>query len=467
MDIKLFYSTSFLFRLVCICFSKITLTTRTDEPEPVDSASGPIRFYKHQGIDSIIPQRRAPAVHSGKAREGVVLLEEKKMEEKKEETKLKEKTAGVKYIVEAKFFVDGVVEKHDVIGAIFGQTEGLLPPEFDLRELLKSGKIGRINIYLTSEKDRTEGKIELPSSLDRPETAIIAAAMESVDRVGPCEAKIDIEQIRDVRMDKRKQIVDRARELLKDWVVREVQDAEKIVEEVSKAEKQKQAVKYGAEKLTSTSDINELNSIILVEGRADVINLTKSGYTGIIALEGVKVPKTIITLSKKKEITAFLDGDRGGDLILKELLQVADIKYVARAPRGKEVEELDVEEIKTALENKVPIGEVAVLEETKDLASQLRGTLEGVLMNKDGKELSRVPVSQLVDTLKNTEGIHLVAFDGIITGRLLDLAKEKGIKYIIGERLADSVEVPKEITVKTFSDFGETAEKEPSEKKTP
>ena len=388
------------------------------------------------------------------------------MEEKKEDDKMKEKTAGIKYIVEAKFFVDGVVEKHDVIGAIFGQTEGLLPPEFDLRELLKSGKIGRINIYLTSEKDKTEGKIELPSSLDRPETAIIAAAMESVDRVGPCEAKIDVEQIRDVRMDKRKQIVERARELLKDWVVREVQDAEKIVEEVSKAEKQKQVVKYGAEKLTATPDINDLNSIILVEGRADVINLTKSGYAGIIALEGVKVPKSIITLSKKKEITAFLDGDRGGDLILKELLQVADIKYVTRAPRGKEVEELDVGEIKASLEKKVPIGEVMIAEGIRDLASHLKGTLEGVLMNKDGKELSRVPVSQLVDTLKNTDGVHLVAFDGIITGRLLDLAKERGLKYVIGERLADSVEVPQGITVKTFSDFETTVEEEPSEEKT-
>jgi DNA primase len=400
---------------------------------------------------------------SGKAREGVILMEEKKMEEKKEETKTKEKTAGIKYTVEATFFVDGVVEKHDVIGAIFGQTEGLLPPEFDLRELLKSGKIGRINIYLTSEKDRTEGKIELPSSLDRPETAIIAAAMESVDRVGPCEAKISIEQIRDVRMDKRKQIVDRARELLKDWVVREVQDAEKIIEEVSKAEKQKQAVKYGSEKLTATSDVAELDKIIVVEGRADVINLTKSGYTGIVALEGVKVPKSIISLSKKKEITAFLDGDRGGDLILKELLQVADIKYVARAPRGKEVEELDVDEIKRALENKVPIGEIAELEGIKNLASQLRGTLEAVLMSKEGKELSRVPVSQLVDTLKSTEGVHLLAFDGIITGRLMDLVKEKGLKYVIGERLADSVEVPKEIMVKTFSEI-ETTEEKPTKK---
>ncbi|MFB0543364.1 MAG: DNA primase DnaG [Candidatus Bathyarchaeia archaeon] len=371
---------------------------------------------------------------------------------------MKEKTSGIKYVVEAKFLVNGVVEKHDVVGAIFGQTEGLLPPEFDLRELLKSGKIGRIAITLTSEKDRTQGKIELPSSLDRPETAIIAAAMESVDRVGPCEAEISIEQIRDVRMDKRKQIVERARELLKDWVVRETQDAGKIVEEVAKAERQRQVVKYGAEKLTATPDIARSKSLIVVEGRADVINLWKCGYTGVIALEGVKIPKTIINLSKNREITAFLDGDRGGDLILKELLQVAEIKYVARAPRGKEVEELDLEEIRSALENKIPIGEVVHLERVRALTSQLRGTLEGVLLDKDGKELSRVPVSQLVDALKDTEGVHLVVFDGIITGRLLDLAKKKALGYVIGERLAESVEVPKQVNVKTFSELEETEE---------
>jgi DNA primase len=355
--------------------------------------------------------------------------------------------------VEAKFIVNGVVENHDVIGAIFGQTEGLLPTEFDLRELLKSGKIGRIAIQLNSEKDRTEGKIELPSSLDRPETSIIAAAMESVDRVGPCDAEIKVERIRDVRVDKRRQIVERARELLKDWVVKETQDADKIVEEVARVEKQRQTVKYGPEELTATPDISELNSIILVEGRADVLNLMKCGYSGVIALEGVKIPKTIITLTNKKEATAFLDGDRGGDLILKELLQVANVKYVARAPRGKEVEELSLEEIREALEKKVPLEKVTVLEQLSTLAPQLRGTLEAILVDKEGKQVGRVAVSQLVDTLKSKEGVHLVIFDGIITGRLLDLAKERGLSYVVGERLADSVQVPPEVTVRTFSEM--------------
>jgi len=269
----------------------------------------------------------------------------------------KEKSSP-KYLIEATFVVEGVVERHDVIGAIFGQTEGLFPKEFELRELQKSGKIGRIDIKLKSEKDRTEGMISAPSSLDRPETAIIAAAMESVDRVGPCAATISIVKISDVRVDKREQIMKRAKELMRGWVVKEGQDIEKLLSEVSRADKKIQPVHYGRERLTATPDISKLKEIIVVEGRADVINLLKAGRTGVIALEGVKIPRTIINLVKRKEITAFLDGDRGGDLILKELLQVAKPAYVARAPWGKEVEDLEAGEIDAALAARVPISEV-------------------------------------------------------------------------------------------------------------
>ena len=207
----------------------------------------------------------------------------------------KEKSSP-KYLIEANFVVEGVVERHDVIGAIFGQTEGLFPKEFELRELQKSGKIGRIDITLKSEKDRTEGTISAPSSLDRAETAIIAAAMESVDRVGPCAANVSIVKISDGRMDKREQIMKRAKELMRDWVVKESQDIEKLLSEVSRADKKIHPVHYGRERLTATPDISKLKEIIVVEGRADVINLLKAGRTGVIALEGVKIPRTIINL---------------------------------------------------------------------------------------------------------------------------------------------------------------------------
>jgi DNA primase len=362
-----------------------------------------------------------------------------------------------KYVVEASFVIDGVVERHDVIGAIFGQTEGLFPKEFELRELQKSGKIGRIDIELKSEKDRTEGKIIAPSSLDRAETAIIAAAMETVDRVGPCLAKVTINKISDVRIDKREQILKRAKELMRGWVVTEAQDIKQLLTEVSKEDKIAKPVTYGREKLTSTPGLSKAKNIILVEGRADVINLLKSGYTDIVALEGVKVPRTIQNLVKRKETTAFLDGDRGGDLILKELTQVANPKWVARAPRGKEVEDLTPEEINVALSNKVPFTETEKEPEDKAkltaISKELRGTLEAVLLKEDSGQLDRIPVSELVDRLKKGKGVSSVVFDGIVTGRLLDTAVEQGIKTLVGERVAEGVRIPRNLKVQLFKDL--------------
>jgi len=394
-----------------------------------------------------------------------------------------EKFAGAKYVIKASFKVDGVVEKHDVIGAIFGQTEGLFPKEFELRELQKSGKIGRIDIELSSANDKTTGTIIAPSSLDRAETAIIAAAMETVDRVGPCESTVKIDQITDVRVEKRSQIVQRAKELMRSWVVKEGQEIEKLLDEVQREDKKVKAVPYGRERLTATPDISKSDEIIVVEGRADVNNLIKSGVTGVIALEGVKIPNTIKNLAQKKDVIAFLDGDRGGDLILQELLQVAKPTYVARAPRGKEVEELSPEEIQEALAKKVPLEEslakrvppeeapakkalpeeapakkvspeeAKAREELVGVVNGLRGTLEAVLLKGDGSQAGRIPVSELVDKLKDTQGVSVVVFDGIVTGRLIDTAKEKNVNTIIGERVAEGVRIPRGLDVKSFRDL--------------
>jgi DNA primase len=364
-----------------------------------------------------------------------------------------EKFAGAKYVIRANFTIDGVVEKHDVIGAIFGQTEGLFPKEFELRELQKSGKIGRIDIELKSSKDVTKGVIIAPSSLDRAETALIAAAMETVDRVGPCESKIIVENITDVRVEKRQMIVERAKELMRDWVVKDGHEIEKLLDEVQKEDKKIKAVHYGRERLTASPDIRNSDEIIVVEGRADVNNLIKSGVTGVIAMEGVKVPNTIKNLAKRKEITAFLDGDRGGDLILQELIQVAPPTYVARAPRGKEVEELSLEEIQFALENKELLEQQVVSDEVLELSKELKGTLEAVLIKVDGNQDGKVPVSELVDKLKQSDDVKVVVFDGIVTGRLIDTAREKNIETIIGERVAEGVRIPRGIEVRSFSDL--------------
>jgi DNA primase len=371
---------------------------------------------------------------------------------------------AVKYVVRARFEVDGIVEKPDVIGAVFGQTEGLFGADFDLRELQKTGRVGRIEVDISSQKDnKTIGTIIIPTSLDKVSTAIIAASVESIDRIGPCSARITLEKIEDVRETKRRAIVERAKEILHKWSLETKPETEEVLREVSEILKMAKIKEYGPEKLPAGPEVDSSKEIIIVEGRADVVNLVKHGIYNVIALEGVKIPETVIKLAREKEATAFLDGDHGGDLILKELLQVANIKYVARAPRGKEVEDLTSREIEEALRNKVPVGElieprrkrrkILVPKEIVEAAENLKGTLEAILFNERMEQIARLPVSELADKLKEFEGVNTVVFDGIITQRLVDIANEKNIKYLIAARVSEVVKQPLSVNLLTFDDI--------------
>ncbi|RLE56140.1 MAG: DNA primase [Thermoprotei archaeon] len=403
-----------------------------------------------------------------------------------------------KYLVHAIFEVDGIVDKPDVIGAIFGQTEGLLGDELDLRELQMTGRIGRIEVELEVRGNKTYGKILIPSNLDRVETSLIAAALEAVDKVGPYSAKIKVVRIEDLRSEKRKKIIERAKELLRTLEQEELPDTRAITEEVLRAVREVEIVKYGPEGLTAGPDVDRSDTIIIVEGRADVINLVRHGYRNVIALEGATVPKTIIELCKKKTAIAFVDGDRGGEMVLRELLRVADIDYVARAPPGKEVEELSAKEIAKCLRNKVPADQVraALLKEEKIKAKpakveevpqeekpsevakvevavpeyeiptqvlshikEIQGRLEAYLYDENWNVISKIPVRDLVDYLQTTsEKVHAVVFDGLITQRILDIAGSKGVKVVIGFRVGGIVKKPSDVKILTFDDVLKVAE---------
>jgi 5S rRNA maturation endonuclease (ribonuclease M5) len=386
-----------------------------------------------------------------------------------------------KYLVVARFEVEGVVEKPDVIGAIFGQTEGLFGPELDLRELQKSGRIGRIEIQLESKQDRTHGTITIPSSLDKSSTAIIAAAVQSVDRIGPCLAKVTLEKVADIREDKRRQILDKAKDILRTWVVEESPSTDEMVKQVSGVIRSSDVVAYGPDRLPAGPDVATNPSVILVEGRADIILLLRCGIRNAVAIEGTKIPQTIIDLCKTKETTAFLDGDRGGDLILKELMQVAPVDFVARAPVGREVEELTPKELLRCLRDKVPVEEEKISQRPQPVemvhpppiqhpqlaplqlpqslvikARELRGTLEGVLLDQNMGEVARVPVSELASKLAlprdsgGYQGVETIVFDGVVTQRVLDLAEEHDVKLIVGDRIAELSRRPSSIRIMTI-----------------
>lgn len=374
-----------------------------------------------------------------------------------------------KYLIHAEIVAEGVVERPDVVGAIFGQTEGLLGDDLDLRELQKTGRIGRIEVKIESKGGRSYGEIKVPSSLDKIETAILAAALETIERVGPCAAKIKVKKIEDVRATKRKKIVDRAKDILRELFEEPEIESEKIVDIVRQAIRTEEIIEYGEDRLPAGPAIDESDAIIVVEGRADVLNLLKHGIKNVIAVEGTNIPKTIIELSKKKTVTAFLDGDRGGDLILKELLQVADIDYVARAPEGKGVEDLTQKEIVKALRNKVPVEQVHILrhkeerkEETKQeeisIVSLLKkhkeeveGNLIARFLNSNFEVVREVPVRDLVKLLKsNNVKAQGIVFDGVITQRVVDLAAKRNISYLVGVKIGSVVKIPSNVNIITF-----------------
>jgi DNA primase len=362
-----------------------------------------------------------------------------------------------------------------VIGAVFGQTEGLFGPELDLRELQKTGRIGRIEIDLHSKNDRTTGAITIPTSLDRVSTALIAASVESINRVGPCSAKVSLDKIEDIREARRKIIIDRAKEILHKWNVESMPSVDEVYKEISDTMKVGKVEKYGPEDLPAGPGLDGAKDIIVVEGRADVINLMRCGIFNTVALEGAKVPESIKKLTKERNAIALLDGDRGGDLIQKELLQVTNVKAVGRAPRGKEIEECNCKEIQEAIDNRVPISELSgkpqpapaqpappkkiperikieVPEPVAQAAKALQGTLEAVLLNDKFELIERLPVSQLAEKLQQMAGVDTVVFDGIITQRIVDIAGDKNIRRIVASRISEAVKPALNVELVTFQD---------------
>ncbi|ELZ04204.1 DNA primase DnaG [Natrialba aegyptia] len=277
-----------------------------------------------------------------------------------------------KYLIHADVTADGVVERSDVVGAIFGQTEGLLGDELDLRDLRQSQKVGRIDVEITSTQGQSHGNVTIATSLDKVETATLAASLETITRVGPCRATLDVSEIEDVRAAKRKEVVDRAKELLRTGFDDSVMSSEEILTEVRQHVRVEDITEYDG--FPAGPRVTDSDAIIVVEGRSDVLTLLKYGVKNAIAVEGTNVPDPIADLTTHRTVTAFLDGDRGGDLILEELSQVGDVDYVAFAPSGTSVEELDHHQLFAALRNKVPYDTVSGLNEPREAIAATDGS---------------------------------------------------------------------------------------------
>ena len=413
-----------------------------------------------------------------------------------------EELTTTKYLIHAQINANGIVEKPDVVGAVFGQTEGLLSNDLDLRELQRTGRIGRIQVNIHSNSGRAKGEIVIPSSLDRVETAILAASLETINRVGPCEAEIHTTKVEDVRAVKREQVVNRAKEIYKNMVESVGPTSMRMIEEVREAMRVHEISEYGEDRLPAGPSIHTSDAIIVVEGRSDVLNLLKYGIKNTVAVEGVSVPRSIGELSKKRTTTAFVDGDRGGELILKELLQIGEVDYITRAPKGKEVEDLEKDEVLVALRDKVPTAQFLatsnILNESKnnhkkennrrndrnnkrhqkynnnnrrdekphveepvveddevslmkDMLREFEGSGSGAILDEALNMTKEVEVENIYEEIKNIEGTaDTVIFDGVISQRLVDVASQKGIKKLVAFKSVNIVKKPHNVKIITI-----------------
>ena len=398
---------------------------------------------------------------------------------------------SAKYIIHAHIQIDGAVDRSDVIGSVFGQTEGLLGTDLELRELQRSGRIGRIEVELTTKGGKSEGEIIIPSSLDKVETALIAAALETIQRIGPCNSEVKVLNVEDVRIAKRGQVVERAKELLNKLTHGTLPDSRDVKDKVSTAVRVAGVKEYGKDRLPAGPDIDESDELILVEGRADVIALLKADIKNAIALNGTSIPESIPEICKGKTVIVFVDGDRGGDLIVKELGLVTKVDFVTKAPDGKEVEELTQKEIYKALRSKVPFDKARLdtratsdrrttrttrttrapvrgrtrepvrrapatrgrytperrtrtpvraraltteeSEQFKKMLEDLVGTHGAYILDASANILGKVPTSELSSTITSLRnGMNAVILDGVITEEIVEVAEKARIRFVVG-----------------------------------
>jgi DNA primase len=373
--------------------------------------------------------------------------------------------SSIKYIIYAKFEAEGAIEKPDVIGAIFGQTEGLLGEEMEMRELQKTGKIGRIEVNLELKDGQTLGEIEIPSAMDKNETSLIGAAIETIEKIGPSETKVIIEKIEDVRGSKREFILERAKQLL--GQMGGSSDMKEFGRELGEATKMSSLKTYGVENLPCGDISGE--ELIIVEGRADVVNMIRQGVKNVICMNGAKLPETIKELAKEKKTTLFVDGDRGGKLIIKNVTENADIDFIAMAPEGREVEELTSKEILQALRRQVSVKEYFEGEErgrrfakesptdrrfeepekpvaptnlekmtkeekekAKAAVDELVGTKGAILFNEKMEVLRKMPLSRL--PYFQAEGpVYAMAINDTATPSVIRIAEQMKVAHLLAK----------------------------------
>lgn len=297
-------------------------------------------------------------------------------------------------------FCNGIVEKSDIIGAIFGQLDGLLPGSLNLQRLQQTQKIDRMQVDVSHENGKTKAWLRIPTTLPRVKLAVLAASLEQVNRVGPSKAETVVTEIKDTLEKQREEIIERASKILGRWDQMVTPRRSNLLAQVKEDAYHPKIVAIGKEKLPAGSGVKKSNEILVVEGRADVLNLLKYGYDNAIAIQGANIPETVRDMIEDKIATLFVDGDRSGFLITKEALTTTEVDYLAKAPHGKEVQDLSLKEIREALNREISVKSLKI-----DIENAL--TFEDIAPDRFFEQRERVkPIKERSEKLKKLRRIH-------------------------------------------------------------
>jgi len=382
-------------------------------------------------------------------------------------------SGNAKYMIRVSVKLDGQARRKDIIGAIFGQTEGLMPEALDLRKLQRSGRIGHIDVDLDSIKGKVSGVIQIPSSLENVESAIIGAALETIERIGPAASQLKVLEISNIRSSKRSSMVDRAKDILLDIVRQRDTEADNLIDEVRSVLTTSEVTTYKDTGMTCGPNVEESDALIIVEGRNDVLNLASCGIKNVIAVMGAGIDSSLVELVENKSmVKAFLDGDRGGRMIALELAGVLGDKltHITFAPESREVEHLEKKVIGKHLGQAEPAKrvitriekiegqvngaskEIEIPDEVKEWAENMpKKANQAVIILEDGSVSDAASVKDTIAQVGETEGAQALVIKTKATSKLMEMVAESGINIVIVPKM--DVEAPEDVTVYATSDF--------------
>jgi DNA primase len=232
-------------------------------------------------------------------------------------------------------------EINDVLGSIMSVPS--THPSCSISTLLNQKSIGRIKI-LEKSKDSVNTikkfEVDIPIKTQPVIWALLVADIEQLSFVGSTKSSFKFLRVKYEASQREVKVIERAREILAIGKPKEESELNQYFSEFGYnpiEEKEVKVIQIDKEKgIYGSPNYKTSDRIILVEGVSDIRTIVRSGYEGVISINGYTIKDSLGLLNELiagKKIIIFMDGDRGG-LSLKE-----DLKKGVSATEIRVVEE--------------------------------------------------------------------------------------------------------------------------------